>query len=145
MTWMTLETHRTSDDAAWLRDTFPVDFAKYPHQVLAGEQPTRALSWTLQEPRPLGWVNLSTGSLLLIEAIGSETRGGGTLTARLWIAPVNRIVELARTRRYTDDEYLANEDDHEAALEKLLTDVAARFPYEAIPGLAPREETASAE
>lgn len=139
MTWMTLDTHRNSQDAEWLRDTFPVELAKYPHQVLGGELPTRALDWTLQEPAPLGWVDLSTGTLLLIEAIGAESLGGGTIIARLWIAPSNRIVELARSRRYTDDEYPTS-DDHMSALEKLRADVAERLPHTIIPGLTPQPE-----
>jgi len=139
MTWMTLNTHRNSEDAEWLRNAFPVDLATYPHQLLGGELPTRALNWTVQEPAPLGWVDLSTGTLLLIEAIGAESLGGGTIIARLWVAPSNRIVELARPRRYTDDEYPTS-DDHVSALEKLRMDIVERLPHTIIPGLTTQPE-----
>jgi hypothetical protein len=143
MTWMTLDTDRKSDDAVWLRDSFPVDYSKYPHPMLGGDRPTRALDWSVKTHRPCGWVDLTSGSLMLIEAIGTAERGGGTITARLWIAPANRIVQLADPRRYTDEE-TPEGGDYSAVLGKVLTDITARLPHEIIPGLTPSTETGSA-
>ncbi|GAA1136359.1 hypothetical protein GCM10009651_20520 [Microbacterium natoriense] len=138
MTWIPLNVHRSSDDAQWLRDTFAVDASKYPHQNLGGTLPTRALDWVVQQPAPRAWVNIDTGSLLLVEAIGGEELGAGSVTARLWIAATEQVVELATPRRYTDDEFPPVRA-HATVLDAVLAEVAGRLPGTGIPELTVAE------
>lgn len=127
VTWMTLNVHRTAKDAEWLRSAFPLELADYRAPHLGLNDPTRELDWVLRTPGPQAWVNVDTGSLILIESVGGESEGAGTVLARLWLAPASQFIELAEPRHYSDWER-PGVLDHHAAKRTVTEQAASRMP-----------------
>lgn len=127
VTWMTLNVHRAAKDAEWLRAAFPLELTDYRAPHLGLNEPTRELDWVLRTPGPQAWVNVDTGSLILIESVGEESEGVGTVLARLWLAPASRFIELAEPRHYSDWER-RGVLDHLAAKRTMTEQAAARMP-----------------
>ncbi len=122
---MTLNTHRESADTAWLKEVFPVDLAQFEHRFVS--DPTRQLDWVLRGSDASAWIELATGSLVLVEAIGGEESGAGYVTARLWLAPAERELELTKRVSYVE-EVSDGGIVHSTALEQVLEAVLTRVP-----------------
>ena len=131
MHWIPLNTHRDSADAAWLKERFAVVPDDFRHPQLGSSTPTRQLDWVLRDPDVSAWLELITGSLILIEAVGGEELGCGWITARMYVQPAQHTVELHAREAYVD-ESVGGQRSHTAVLAQIVEHVQCR-----VPGLAP--------
>lgn len=124
---MPLNTHRESADAAWLKERFAVRLDDYSHPQLGSSTPTRQLDWVLRTPDVSAWLELTTGSLLLIEAIGGEELGCGWLTARMHVQPAQHTIDLHPPQDYVR-ESVGGRKSHANVLAGVIEQVHARVP-----------------
>jgi len=124
---MPLITHRDSADAAWLKERFAVRLDDYRHPQLGSSAPTRQLEWVLRNPDVSAWLELTTGSLILIEAVGGEELGCGWITARMHVQPAQHTIDLHPRQDYTA-ESVGGRKSHANVLAAVIEQVQARVP-----------------
>jgi len=125
--WMSLITHRDSADAAWLKERFAVRLDDYRHPHLGSSAPTRQLDWVLRDPDVSAWLELTTGSLILIEAVGGEELGCGWITARMHVQPAQHTIDLHPRQDYIE-ESASGRKSHASVLAAMIERVHARVP-----------------
>lgn len=94
MNWMSLDTSPKSLTAEYLRD----QFLMHPHIIRWREELghwTRQLDWASSDefPEAYAWLDVESGNLVLIEAVGDEG-SVGVVTARLRVGSTGFVLDL---------------------------------------------------
>jgi hypothetical protein len=86
--WIKARFGRTSSHTALFQDRFPVESSQ--------ENQTRQLGWSEVRAEMLaqGWINLDSGNMVLVEAVGVWQTEKGRISARYWIAASDTQVDL---------------------------------------------------
>ncbi|WP_292831914.1 hypothetical protein [Microbacterium sp.] len=91
-----------------LRKKFPQPYESILSipRVERGEAWVRQLDWVHGGPRARAWVEDSTGSVVLVEAVGDDPPGAGYVWAHMWIKGLDVVEQIPMPLRYNNVEYL---------------------------------------